>query len=66
MFTITSTVTVAPRYLAGRACYEVKDADDPLKQVEVPADSVIRLREGGHGFAKGDNVSRYTRAIYDT
>ncbi|CAM9397707.1 unnamed protein product, partial [Laminaria digitata] len=44
------------RYLAGRACYEVKDADDPLKQIEVPADSVIRLREGGQGFAKGDHV----------
>lgn len=45
------------RYLAGRACYEVKDADDPLKQIEVPGDSVIRLREGGQGFAKGDDVS---------
>ena len=44
-------------YLAGRACYEVKDADDPLKQIEVPGDSVIRLREGGQGFSKGDDVS---------
>lgn len=44
-------------YLAGRACYEVKDADDPLKQIEVPGDSVIRLREGGQGFVKGDDVS---------
>ncbi|CAM9305393.1 unnamed protein product, partial [Ectocarpus sp. 12 AP-2014] len=44
------------RYLAGRACYEVKDADDPLKQIEVPDHNVIRLREGGQGFAKGDDV----------
>lgn len=50
-------------YLAGRACYEVKDADDPLKQIEVPGDSVIRLREGGQGFAKGDDVS--TRSGFD-
>ena len=45
-------------YLAGRGCYEVKDADDPMKCVEVPAESVIRLTDGGQGFAKGDHVSR--------
>ena len=45
-------------YLAGRECYEVKDADDPMKCVEVPAESVIRLTDGGQGFAKGDHVSR--------
>lgn len=50
-------------YLAGRGCYEVKDADDPLKCVEVPADSVIRLTDGGQGFAKGDNVSNSHRVV---
>ena len=45
-------------YLAGRGCYEVKDADDPIKCVEVPPESVIRLTDGGQGFAKGDHVSR--------
>ncbi|CAN0444378.1 unnamed protein product, partial [Ascophyllum nodosum] len=43
-------------YLAGRGCYEVKDADDPMKCVEVPAESIIRLTDGGQGFAKGDHV----------
>lgn len=47
---------VTASYLAGRSCYEVKDADDPMKQIEVPADRVIRLREEGDGFAKGDDV----------
>ena len=42
-------------YLAGRGCYEVKDADQS-QTLEVPADGVIRLREGGEGFAKGDDV----------
>lgn len=50
------------RYLAGRGCYEVKDADDETKTLEVPADGIIRLRDGGEGFAKGDHVSGPFRA----